>query len=159
MAIQVNGTEVISNSRALKNIASVDATTVAAMSAAGVGATAAPVSGGWLGWTTKTLLYTWPTGQNNTYTVPSDGWYRIESLYGGNGSGSGSLAFNVSTAVSWIRSGSGDKAYTTIDIGTSLGVSWFYDSGNKYHWIAYLEANSTVQHNAFYSAAYIYQLT
>ena len=37
MAIQVNGTEVISNSRALNNIASVDATTVAAFGAAGVG--------------------------------------------------------------------------------------------------------------------------
>ena len=34
MAIQVNGTEVISNSRALNNIASVDATTAAAISAA-----------------------------------------------------------------------------------------------------------------------------
>lgn len=37
MAIQVSGTEVISNARALTNIASVDATTVASMSAAGVG--------------------------------------------------------------------------------------------------------------------------
>lgn len=37
MAIQVNGTEVISNSRALNNIASVDATTAAAITAAGVG--------------------------------------------------------------------------------------------------------------------------
>ena len=37
MAIQVSGTEVISNARALNNIASVDATTVASLSAAGVG--------------------------------------------------------------------------------------------------------------------------
>lgn len=37
MAIQVNGTEVISNSRALNNIASVDATTAAAIGNAGVG--------------------------------------------------------------------------------------------------------------------------
>ena len=37
MAIQVNGTQVIGNSRELTNIASVDATTVAAMAAAGVG--------------------------------------------------------------------------------------------------------------------------
>ena len=37
MAIQVNGTEVISNSRALNNIASIDATTAAAIGAAGVG--------------------------------------------------------------------------------------------------------------------------
>ena len=37
MAIQVSGTEVISNARALNNIASVDATTAAAISAGGVG--------------------------------------------------------------------------------------------------------------------------
>jgi hypothetical protein len=37
MAIQVSGTEVISNARALTNIASVDATTVASLAAAGVG--------------------------------------------------------------------------------------------------------------------------
>ena len=35
MAIQVSGTEVISNARALTNIASVDATTVATLNAAG----------------------------------------------------------------------------------------------------------------------------
>jgi len=37
MAIKINGTTVINDSRALSNIASVDATTVAAMGAAGVG--------------------------------------------------------------------------------------------------------------------------
>jgi len=37
MAIKVNGTTVINDSRALQNVASVDATTVAAMGAAGVG--------------------------------------------------------------------------------------------------------------------------
>ena len=37
MAIQVNGTQVIGNSRELTNIASVDATTAAAFGAAGVG--------------------------------------------------------------------------------------------------------------------------
>ena len=37
MAIKVNGTTVIDDSRALQNVASVDATTVAAMGAAGVG--------------------------------------------------------------------------------------------------------------------------
>ena len=37
MAIQVSGTEVISNARALTNIASVDATTVASLATAGVG--------------------------------------------------------------------------------------------------------------------------
>jgi hypothetical protein len=37
MAIQVSGTEVISNARALNNIASVDATTAASIITAGVG--------------------------------------------------------------------------------------------------------------------------
>ena len=37
MAFQISGTEVISNSRGLNNIASVDATTAASISAAGVG--------------------------------------------------------------------------------------------------------------------------
>ena len=37
MAIKVGGTEVVDNSRQLKNIASVDATTVAALGSAGVG--------------------------------------------------------------------------------------------------------------------------
>jgi hypothetical protein len=37
MAIQISGTEVISNSRGLNNIASIDATTAASISAAGVG--------------------------------------------------------------------------------------------------------------------------
>ncbi len=46
MAIQVNGTEVISNSRALNNIASIDATTAAAIGAGGVGA---PTAQSWVG--------------------------------------------------------------------------------------------------------------
>ena len=44
MAIQVSGTEVISNARALNNIASADATTVATLNAAGVGGGFKPVS-------------------------------------------------------------------------------------------------------------------
>jgi hypothetical protein len=44
MAIQVLGTEVISNARALNNIASADATTVATLNAAGVGGGFKPVS-------------------------------------------------------------------------------------------------------------------
>ena len=46
MAIQVNGTEVVSNSRALNNIASIDATTAAAIGAGGVGA---PTGELWIG--------------------------------------------------------------------------------------------------------------
>ncbi len=46
MAIKVNGTTVINDSRALSNIASVDATTVAAMGAAGVGGLTTEVAKG-----------------------------------------------------------------------------------------------------------------
>jgi hypothetical protein len=44
MAIQVSGTEVISNARELSNIASVDATTVTSLNDAGVGGGFKPVS-------------------------------------------------------------------------------------------------------------------
>jgi|SaaInl85LU_5_DNA_1037374.scaffolds.fasta_scaffold02684_2 hypothetical protein len=44
MAIKVNGTEVISNSRALNNIASVDATTTTSITAGGVGGSATSIS-------------------------------------------------------------------------------------------------------------------
>lgn len=54
MAIKINGTTVINDSRALSNIASVDATTAASMTAAGVGGSA--------GWEYVTTI-------NNTGTV------------------------------------------------------------------------------------------
>ena len=46
MAIQVSGTEVISNARALTNVASIDATTAASITAGGVGGPVAWVTGG-----------------------------------------------------------------------------------------------------------------
>lgn len=64
MAIQVNGTEVISNSRALNNIASVDATTVAAMGAAGVGGA------------TKLITANTSLGTASTYSFPLTTRYR-----------------------------------------------------------------------------------
>ena len=85
MAIQVNGTEVISNSRALNNIASVDATTAAAIGAAGVGggpswslvqtSTISSVTGITGGWNmSNTFSYTVPsgvTGMAISFTVGS----------------------------------------------------------------------------------------
>lgn len=59
MAIQVNGTTVIDNSRALTNIASVDATTVAALGAAGVG-------GSDVTWTDLPNTYSWTFTPNNS---------------------------------------------------------------------------------------------
>jgi len=69
MAIQVNGTEVISNSRALNNIASVDATSAAAMSAAGVGSAPTSSAGGMM----RCPIY--PKGYNWTsYSADGNGY-------------------------------------------------------------------------------------
>ena len=59
MAIKVNGTTVINDSRALSNIASIDATTVAALGAAGVG-----------GGDVQSEVVTWNT--HATFTKPGD---------------------------------------------------------------------------------------
>ena len=68
-SLNVGGTEVISNSRALNNITSVDATTVAALSAAGVGggAAGAPDFPDWLN---PDATLTW-SGSTGTYTKPA----------------------------------------------------------------------------------------
>jgi hypothetical protein len=69
MAIQVSGTEVISNARALNNIASIDATTAASIIAGGVGGDPAWVTGG----TTYTT--------SNYLTNYSDsGWLDVSSI-------------------------------------------------------------------------------
>ena len=82
MAIQVNGTEVISNSRALNNIASVDATTVAALGAAGVGGGGAPAVPTW---SSPTTTFT----SSGTWTKPAsigDGdWVVLYGIGGGSG--------------------------------------------------------------------------
>ena len=84
MAIQVNGTQVIGNSRELTNIASVDATTAASITAAGVG------GGGLSAWdpgstpdATFTSSGTWtkPSGISSSALV-------IFYLVGGGGGGS-----------------------------------------------------------------------
>mgnify|MGYP003681973035 CR=1 FL=1 len=72
MAIQVNGTTVINNSRALQNIASVDATTVATMSAAGVG--------GYLNRTVN-FLYT----ESGTFVAPLSGKMVVQAIGAGGG--------------------------------------------------------------------------
>ena len=77
MAIKVNGTTVINDSRQLQNVASVDATTVAALGAAGVGgftetSFSRPTSG--TGLLTTLVPATWRNSQTHT-TAPtaSDG--------------------------------------------------------------------------------------
>ena len=71
MAIKVNGTTVINDSRALTNIASVDATTVAALGAAGVGASGPDWNqlGSTVSYSPERGTYTSP---NYTVTIPSN---------------------------------------------------------------------------------------
>jgi len=77
MAIQVNGTTVIDNSRQLTNIASVDATTVAALNTAGVG-------GGSAEWQTVASS-TLDTATRYEYTSPAIGvtmpnWEELQGI-------------------------------------------------------------------------------
>ena len=72
MAIQVNGTTVIDNSRQLTNISGVDATTVAALGTAGVG-------GG--GWTSLSNTYT--TNYYSCTTSQDTGWLNMSTILSG----------------------------------------------------------------------------
>ena len=83
MAIQVSGTQVIGNSRELTNIASVDATTAAAIEAAGIGG-----GGGFPIWdptSTPDVTLT----SSGTWTKPSlsDGTWVLVYMVGGGGAG------------------------------------------------------------------------
>jgi hypothetical protein len=75
MAIQVNGTEVISNSRALNNIASVDATTAASISAAGVGGGAGSVDA-WVNFRGDSTVSIRGSGNVSSVTDLDTGSYR-----------------------------------------------------------------------------------
>ena len=91
MAIQVNGTQVIGNSRELTNIASVDATTAAAIGAAGVG------GGGVEG------LYSWQVSTTADSTTLSQGPHTSDT--NGNtviicGSG-GKIARSTNNGLTW----------------------------------------------------------
>lgn len=76
MAIQVGGTTVINNSRALNNITSVDSTTAAAIGAAGVGgSTEWTVIGTYSDSTSRTGTY---TSGATTCTMPN--WSKLDAL-------------------------------------------------------------------------------
>ena len=72
MAIQVGGTQVISNSQGLTNIASVDSTTAASITSAGVG-------GGWSQQSTGTL-----SGLTPEITIPNADFVRIKIRFSCN---------------------------------------------------------------------------
>jgi hypothetical protein len=76
MAIQVSGTEVISNARALNNIASVDATTAASITAAGVGGVSFTAGSTYI---ISRMLIQWDNSNTNyqtsRYPINTVSWY------------------------------------------------------------------------------------
>lgn len=90
MAIQISGTEVISNSRGLNNIASVDATTAASISAAGVGG-----GGGTHSFTADGAI-----SAGDTVILNSDGTVSTPSVVSGTSS-------DALTSVSWTTNNKG----------------------------------------------------
>jgi len=127
MAIQVSGTEVISNSRALNNIASVDATTAASIQAAGVGGVD---------------LIEFPTKVTVTTSVTlsgfpaSAGWAVVT---GGGGSGGRQYSSNASVRATSGGDGGKTSVYFS-DLSVLNGESFtaaaggagYYTTSNRY---------------------------
>lgn len=110
MAIQVGGTQVISNSQGLTNIASVDSTTAASITSAGVG-------GGFTQQSTGTLSGTTPE-----ITIPDADFVRIY-LLSWNHTGS-----NTTDYIRFRRVGS-----SSVDAGTNYSENWikYHTNGNS----------------------------
>jgi hypothetical protein len=142
MAIQVSGTEVISNARALTNIASVDATTAAAITAAGVG------GGSWalLDQTTWASVVGVYNSNNVNVTVASHTlaktyqaltWYMTVGTLGKssfNGAFSINLTAGLAASLDWLNesvfqlqaSASGTVNYSNLKgTKTYIGSSWY----------------------------------
>jgi len=136
MAIQVNGTEVISNSRALNNIASADATTVATLNSAGVG-------GGGIGYGDVQVPITTEYGQapgHVTYDASQDKFLSVDwrssiggSWYSTDGTGKQWVENSHDTDIAYCRGGLASGGNGTfiaacnsgkIARSTNLGQSW-----------------------------------
>lgn len=116
MAIQVNGTTVINNSRQLTNIASVDAATVTALGNAGVGGGSAPT---WDPSSTPDVTYTSSSTWSKPGSLGSDDWV-VFYMVGGGGAGSTS---------SWATGGNGASAYVFAALAGSLPSSITFTVG------------------------------
>ena len=113
MAIQVNGTQVIGNSRELTNIASVDATTVAAFGSAGVG-----------GYKNNVLAFTLTSTQ--TYTIPFDCDLFVIATGGGGGGGysqTGNAAGGSGRASGGAAAGMAIKLLAGFSTGNTLSIT------------------------------------
>jgi hypothetical protein len=134
MAIKVNGTTVINDSRALSNIASVDATSAAAMSAAGVGS-APTVSAAGL----RPQLMV-PDGYGNSHDYSPDGHFwryygaaqsgdtiSIAAKDHGNYSGATKYYYNFTSSdngVTWTKTQFGSSNELRSDIDTDGNGNW-----------------------------------
>ena len=117
MAIKVNGTEVISNSRALNNIASVDATTVAALGAAGVG-------GSTFG---KQFYGLMNDGLRGNGRMSSNGTTKVAHF--------GDWNYRVSTdGINWTNPGISGFADSQIDIAHHSGTTWVVTGNDSWLW-------------------------
>ncbi len=130
MAIKVNGTTVINDSRALSNIASVDATSAAAMSAAGVGS-APTVSAA--GLRPQSMV---PDGYGNSHDYSPDGHFWI--YYGAAQSGDTiSLAAFDDTARYFYNFTSSDNgaSWTKTQLGSSNSTGSDIDTDGNGNWV------------------------
>ena len=110
MAIQVSGTEVISNSRALNNIASVDATTAAAIGSAGVGGASSRIQS----LTSLSSANTFTFNLNHGYNVYYLNIYNIMHADGGTRE----LYCRMGGPTGTTLTGSGDY-WTSAQVGSS----------------------------------------
>ena len=137
-SLNVGGSEVVSSSRALKNISSVDATTVAALSAAGVG--------GGSDWTTlsNTVTYTFtpthPSGFTSSWIdlstalsgLPNDFKHLLVQIKANlTGSGLPSDYYMVVSGDDSMRFGSSSSSYQQLD--TDVCKGFMFLSGHPYH--------------------------
>lgn len=125
MAIQVNGTTVIDNSRNLTNIASVDAATVAALTAAGVGAPSAdwvdlPNSYSWS--FTSTFSPGYDSGMLNISTIlsglPTDWKYLAIIQKAKMTSAPTTSYYGYQSGVHYLRLGTSSSSYTEKSSGS-----------------------------------------
>ncbi len=127
MAIQVSGTQVIGNSRELTNIASVDATTAAAIGAAGVGGGDAPTPPNWLSPTaTVSSTGTW----SKPGSIGNDDWVVFYLVGGGGGWGEYNAGGGGGSAVIVSMKGSVIPSSVPMTIGNGGGPNQ-YDAGDN----------------------------
>jgi len=131
MAIKVNGTTVINDSRALQNIASVDATSAAAMSAAGVGSTPTTSAG-----QLQRIVFV-PDGLMFSSDESSDGkaWFYYGIAQSGDTisvaayQDTDNIVYNLTSSdngVSWTKTSFGSSSEVRQDIDTDGNGNWVH---------------------------------